>query len=104
MRTRRTFGRELKLQILKEVETRPVGEVCREHDLLPTVVNRWRRELQDYPSNAFKGKGHLFKLEAQLAERDRLIGQLYAENALLKKAREAQAKRKAEERMLRSIP
>jgi len=104
MRTRRTFGRELKLQILKEVESRPVSEVCREHDLLPTVVSRWRRELQDYPSNAFKGKGHLFKLEAQLAERDRLIGQLYAENALLKKARELEAKRKAEERMLRSTP
>jgi hypothetical protein len=42
-------------------------------------------------------------VEAQLAEAQRLIGQLYAENALLKKAIQSVQERQAEERLLRCI-
>jgi len=100
---RKTYTREFKLDILRQIEEKPASEVCREHDLHPTTVNRWKREQQQYPKDAFKGKGNLYKLEAKLAERDRLIGQLYAENALLKKAITNLQERQAEERMLRSI-
>jgi len=42
-------------------------------------------------------------VEAQLAEAQRLIGQLYAENAFLKKAIQVVQERQAEERLLRCI-
>jgi len=99
---RRTFTREFKLEILKQIEARPIEEVCREHELHPSVANRWKREQQDYPKTAFQGLGKMYKLEAQLAERDRLIGQLYAENSLLKKVASLEREKRAEERMLRS--
>lgn len=101
---RRTFTKEFKQGILRQLAHQSVAEVCREHDLLPTLVNRWKREQEDYPDSAFKGRGNMFKLESQLADRERLIGQLYAENALLKKAISSLQGRRAEEKMLRSTP
>lgn len=101
MATRRKFTREFKLNVLRQAEQQPLAEVCREHDLHPTLVNRWKQEQQQYPKEAFNGRGNLFKLEAKLAERERLIGQLYAENAFLKKAVGSLQEKKVEERMLR---
>ena len=102
MATRRRFMREFKLDILRQIEHRSVAEVCREHDLHPNQVSKWKREYQQYSKKAFQGNGKMFKLEAQLAEAQRLIGQLYAEKELLKKAIAAKKKREEEERMLRS--
>lgn len=101
MATRRRFEREFKLQVLQQAEHQPLAEVCREHNLNPIVIRRWEKELEQYPNDAFKGKGKMYKLEARLAEAQRLIGQLYAENALLKKAIQSAQERQAEERMLR---
>ena len=98
MRSRRIFTKEFKEDILSQLEHKPMVEVCREYDLHPTLVTRWKREQRDYPGDAFKGRGRLYKLEAQVAERDRLIGQLYAENALLKKANAVIREKRAEER------
>ena len=53
------------------------------------------------PNEAFKGQGNLWKLEAKLAERERLIGELYAENSFLKKAYEKLKLCLAEERRKR---
>jgi hypothetical protein len=36
--------------------------------------------------NAFSGCGNTYKAEAKVAEYERLVGQLYAENAFFKKA------------------
>lgn len=99
--TRRTFTKEFKTSVLRSAEQKPLAEVCREFEVHPTLVTRWKREEQDYPGTAFKGNGKMYKLEAQLAERDRLIGQLYAECTFLKKAAALQQERRAEERMLR---
>jgi len=101
MATKRRFNREFKLQILQQAEHQPVAEVCREHNLHPNMISRWKMELEKYSRDAFKGKGNTYKVEAQLAEAQRLIGQLYAENALLKKAIYSVQERQAEERMLR---
>jgi transposase len=103
MATKRRFDREFKLQILQQAEHKPVAEVCREHNLHPNMISRWKRELEQYPKDAFKGKGNTYKVEAQLAEAQRLIGQLYAENALLKKAIQFVQERQVEERLLRCI-
>lgn len=101
MATKRRFNREFKLQILQQAECQPLAEICREHNIHPNMISRWKRELQQYQKNAFKGKGNTYKIEAQLAEAQRLIGQLYAENALLKKAIYSVQERQAEEKMLR---
>ena len=98
MTKRRNFSRKFKLKILQEIEIKPRAEVCREHSLHPNMISRWKRELKDYADNAFQGKGILYKYEAQLAERDRLIGKLYAENELLKKANSVLQQKRAEER------
>lgn len=101
MATKRRFDREFKLRILQQAEHQPMAEVCREHNLHPNMISRWKRELEQYPKDAFKGKGNTYKVEAQLTEAQRLIGQLYAENALLKKAIQSVQERRAEERLLR---
>ena len=91
------FDRNFKLSILREIGTRPLAEICREHDLNPNVISRWKREYRQNPQEAFAGNGKLWKEEAKVAERERLIGQLYAENAFLKKALERLQQQKIEE-------
>lgn len=87
MGIRRKFTREFKISVLRELENgKTAAEVCREHIIHPTVLPRWRREYQENPQNAFGGCGNTYKLDAKIAECERLIGQLYAENAFLKKA------------------
>jgi transposase len=98
---RNNFSKELKLKVLREAEIKPVSEVCRENNVSSKSVYRWRKEQQQYPKEAFKGQGNMYKLEAKLAEKDRLIGQLYAENDLLKKAITSAQKKRAEEKMMR---
>lgn len=101
-RNRRTFTREFKLEIMRQLEHQSKAQLCREHNIQPQLIDRWIREQRDYPKAAFKGKGNLFKLEAQLAESQRLVGELYAENAILKKTITFFQERKVEEKMLRS--
>ncbi len=103
MVTRRRFDREFKLQILQQAEHQPIDVLSREHNIHPNTITRWKREQRQYPTEAFKGKGNMYKLEAKLAEAQRIIGELYAENTLLKKAILSAQVRQAEERLLRSI-
>lgn len=103
MTTRRRFDRDFKLEVLQQIERKPLAEICREHSLHPTMISRWRKEMMQYPKEAFKGKGSAYKLEARLAEAQRLIGQLYAENAFLKKVLQGLQERQVEERVLRGI-
>lgn len=94
----RQFTREFKLSILKELETKRLVEVCRVHNLHPSTVSGWRKDYDANPKEAFKGHGNIWKEDAKLAEKDRLIGQLYAENAFLKKACERLKQLQAEEK------
>jgi len=48
-------------------------------------LSKWKGEYKENPETAFSGKGIISKPEAKLAESERLVGQLYAENAFLKK-------------------
>jgi transposase len=98
MRPRRTFTREFKLSVLQDLEQKSMAQVCREHEVHPTLLNRWKRDQQDYPNEAFKGKGNLYKAEAKIAQYERLIGQLYAEISFLKKTTALLQERRAEEK------
>lgn len=98
MGIKRRFSREFKLSILKELETKRLAEVCRAHNIAPSTVSGWRKDYEANPKDAFSGHGNIWKEDAKLAEKDRLIGQLYAENAFLKKVYERLKQRTAEEK------
>lgn len=95
---RRQFAKEFKQGIIKELETRSLTEVCREHSLHPSTVSCWKTDYNRNPREAFKGHGCLWKPEAKIAQYERLIGELYAENAFLKKVYERLKMQQTEER------
>jgi len=98
MKSRRTFTKEFKLSILRELESKPAAEVSREHNVHPVLLSIWKRDYEKDPHGAFSGRGNLWKEEAKIAQYERLIGQLYAENAFLKKTSEILQERNAEEK------
>ncbi|MBE0520873.1 MAG: transposase [Candidatus Methanoperedenaceae archaeon] len=86
MKTRKKFTREAKITLLRELENgKSSAQVCRENGIHPSMLSKWKREYKENPVTAFSGNGNISKPEAKLAESGRLIGQLYAENAFLKK-------------------
>ena len=87
MRKRREFTRDFKVSLMRELEAgRSMAELCRMHELHPSLVSKWRRDWMDNPGLAFSGRGKVSTSTAKIAELERLVGRLYAENAFLKKA------------------
>ena len=83
---RRKYTREMKLAVLREHENgKGITQLSREYEIHPNVIYRWEKELKENPENAFRGRGNTRKEEARIAELERILGQLYAENAFLKK-------------------
>jgi transposase len=95
---RRRFTKEFKLEILRELEGKTLAQVCREHNLVPNVVSRWKKEYDSDPHKAFSGNGNLWKEHAEIEKYKRLVGQLYAENEFLKKTLDVLQRRRAEEK------
>lgn len=95
----RTFSREFKLAVVRQVETgaRP-AQVCREHGLAEPVLWRWRREYGERGEAAFgpRESGDPRVLERRIAELERFCGQLALENAVLKKGLSLAASRTGE--------
>lgn len=98
MKLRRTFTKEFKLSVVRELEAKPLAEVSREHSVSPSALSRWNREYSENPQKAFSGHGNIWKEDAKISQYERLVGQLYAENAFLKKALDALKQHLAEER------
>ena len=84
---RRQFTAEFKQSVLQELDIKPLSEVCRDHMLHPSTVCGWRRDYERNPQEAFKGHGRLWKPEAKIAQLERALGALYAENAPVKVSR-----------------
>ena len=88
----RTHSREFKLDLCRQVETgvkRP-AQVCREHQLANSMLDRWRHEYRERGDAAFSPReasqlSEVQVLERRVAELERHCGQLSLENALLKK-------------------
>jgi transposase-like protein len=85
----RTHSREFKLEVVHQVVSgakRP-AQVCREHGLANSVLDRWRQEY------AARGEAAFTPRESEgeeawarrIAELERFCGQLALENAALKK-------------------
>jgi transposase len=89
---RRVYSRDLKVVAMREIDTgRTVGEVARQLELSPHLLERWRGEWRARGESAFPGVGRrgmspvLTELQ-RIAELERKIGQLAMENDFLKKA------------------
>lgn len=103
MRTRREFSRDFKLSVLSELNVKNAVEVCREHNLHPVLLAKWRRDFNQNPVTAFSGNGNLWKAEAEVERYKRLVGELYAEIDFLKKTTKKLQEQKAEEVKMRSL-
>jgi len=84
---RRTFSRDFKLQVVREVTAgKSQAEVAREHQLNLHMLTRWCREHRKYKDRAFPGNGLSGpNPEARIAALERMVGRLTMENDLLKK-------------------
>jgi hypothetical protein len=65
------------------------------------LVNQSQKYAGNTKSTPFSGKGNVWTAEARIAQYERLVGELYAENRLLKKALEKLGQLR-EEKHLRS--
>src|SRR6266487_4603725 len=86
----RVHSREVKMTIVRQLssgEKRP-AQICREHNLAPSVVSRWRNEYDQRGEEAFLPPATSVPptAEAKIAELERFCGQLALENTLLKRA------------------
>jgi transposase len=89
---RRVYGRELKIAAMREIDNgRTLGEIARQLELSPNLLQRWRGEWRARGELAFPGIGRqgvsaAFSELQRIAELERKIGQLTMENDFLKKA------------------
>lgn len=84
---RRTFSKEFKLHVVREVESgRSQAQVARQYQVLPKIISRWLSEHRTYAGEAFAGRGNAHTDKARMAAFERRIARLEAENDLLKKA------------------
>ena len=97
---RRRYNREFKISVVAELEAgKPTAQIAREQGIHPSLPSRWRDELAENPKKAFGGNGKPCKYEARIAELERMLGQLHAENELLKKAFAMSQRKIREERI-----
>ena len=85
--SRRSFDKEFKLQVLRELDAgSSIAQAAREHGVHPELIYRWKRQARKYGERSFSGRGNAYTDEARIAQLERTLGQMAAENALLKKA------------------
>lgn len=96
MRPKRTFSREFKLQVVRQLVSgeKRTAQVCREHDLCRTLVLRWREQyerdgesawLRDQPT----ATAHVdADPQVRIAALEAALGRAHLENEFLRKALE----------------
>ena len=85
----RTHSREFKLEIVNQVESgqKTTAQLSREHRLSPSLIHRWRKEVEARGEAAFTDQARPDQtLEQRIAELERFCGQLSLENTILKKS------------------
>jgi transposase-like protein len=88
MSKRRKFTPEFKAQRVLEILTgaKSQAEVCREYQLKPQVVGRWKKQLLDDAPKLFENKRTNSTEEERIAELERMVGRLTMELEVEKKA------------------
>jgi len=103
MRQRREFSRDFKLSILNELNEKKAVQVCKEHNIHPVMICKWKKEFNQNPISSFSGNGNLWKAEAETEKYKRLVGELFAEIDFLKKTNRRLMELNAEEKRMKSI-
>jgi len=88
MRTRRTFKPEFKAKVVLECMSgeKSISEACREYQLSPVLVSKWRTEFIENAAAIFENNHKGAENQDQIANLERLVGRLTLENDMLKKA------------------
>jgi transposase-like protein len=98
---RKQYTAQEKVAILRKhlLDKTPVSELCDEYDLQPTVFYRWQKQLFEQAAEACfqrprdsertRLKRQVAQLEAKLAKKDEVLGEVMEEYVALKKARGA---------------
>ena len=95
----KNFSKETKIAVLHELEAgKPVEEICRQYEVSVGSINRWKQEYTKNPAAAFPGKGNAASLEARNAELERIVGRMYLQIELLKKAMQTLEQKLAEQK------
>ena len=87
-RQRRSFSADFKARAVLEVLTgqKTTAQVCREHQLKPDLLSRWKAEFVTHASAVFSGDEREQQAERRIAELERLVGRLSLELEVAKKA------------------
>jgi transposase len=85
---KRTFTPEFKTQVVLDIISgrRSSADVCRQHNLKPQLVGRWRTEFLERAVTLFAGDKQQLADQARIAELERLVGRLALELEVAKKA------------------
>lgn len=93
-RPKRSFDREFKLQVVRQLVNgeKRLSQLCREHDLGPTLVRHWRLLYEREGENAWRGdhgSSHVARdPELRIAELEAALGRAHLEIDLLRRALE----------------
>jgi transposase len=89
-KARRLFGREFKLQIVRQLISgeKRLGQVCREHQLAESLVRRWRDQYEQEGENVWLAQPTLVERdpEGRIAELEAALGRAHLEIELLRRA------------------
>jgi transposase len=88
MRRRRTFTSEFKAKVVLENISgeKSISEACREYQLSPVMVNKWRTQFIENAAAIFEKDHKGDEDQNRMAELERMVGRLSLENDMLKKA------------------
>ena len=88
MGTRRTFTSEFKAKVVLECISgeKNISEACREYQLSPVLISKWRTEFIENAAVVFQKNQRGSEDQNRMAELERLVGRLSLENDMLKKA------------------
>ena len=86
-RTRRNFTAEYKAKIVLELISRnkSAAEVCREYNLKPDLVSRWRSQFLANAAQVFGDASEIDPQQTRIQELERLAGKQSLEIEILKK-------------------
>jgi transposase-like protein len=85
---RRQYRAEFKSKLVLQVLTgeKTASDLCRQHKINPNLLNRWRNEFVERASSVFESGSTEDAGTQQIAELERLVGQLTMQLEIAKKA------------------
>jgi transposase-like protein len=88
MPKQRTFSPEFKTKVVLDVisGTRTAADLCREHNLKPDLLSKWKAQFLANAISVFQRNESTDPAQARVAELERLAGRLTLELEVAKKA------------------